>query len=273
MKLLGKILLICSLAMGAYGCEKTQKSSKEIYLDYTVWYSDERSFLFWIDGTCFVDYQKYDIFGRKQYSYILEYPDVYLELSDSESQYIYDLDGKPIYMVPSKYQGSIFKSSSGDWMMNLKNLNNGHTLLPMQLSPSCPNTPICPFFEEEIPDRYLYLCGTDWYCDDIHLSFSVKDCQVNYENYYPLDRERQFKFTLEYPYVRMELKEDESQHILDQDGFPVYKVPSKYEGKIFKSSSGEWMMTLTDLDTGNLTSSPLTLRKHPDIPLPPFFTN
>lgn len=71
----------------------------------------------------------------------------------------------------------------------------------------------------------------------------------------------------------MELKEDESQHILDQDGFPVYKVPSKYEGKIFKSSSGEWMMTLTDLDTGNLTSSPLTLRKHPDIPLPPFFTN
>lgn len=279
MKLLGKILLICALLMGAYGCEKTQKSSEEIYLDYTSWNSDERSFLFCSDGTCLVDY-KYDDDGwwnysglRKQYTYILEYPDVYLELSDGESQHIYDGNGKPIYMVPSKYQGSIFKSSSGNWMMNLKNLNNGYTLLPMQLSPSCPNIPICPFFEEEIPDKYLYLCGTDWHSNDIHLSFSVKDCWVEYENYSPLaDRKKQFKFTLEYPYVYMELKEDESQHILGQDGFPVYTVPSKYQGTIFKSSSGEWEMNLTDLNTGNTTSAPLTLVKYPDIPLPPFFS-
>ena len=154
MKLLGKILLICSLLMGAYGCEKTQKLSEEIYLDYTSWNSDERSFLFCSDGTCLVDY-KYDDDGwwnysrlRKQYTYILEYPDVYLELSDGESQHIYDGNGKPIYMVPSKYQGTIFKSSSGEWEMNLTDLNTGNTTSAPLALVKYPDIPLPPFFSK-----------------------------------------------------------------------------------------------------------------------------
>lgn len=53
----------------------------------------------------------------------------------------------------------------------------------------------------------------------------------------------------------MELIEGESMHIFNKNGDMVYRVPLKYEGKVFKSSSGDrrWMLRLTAVETGQVT--------------------
>ena len=66
---------------------------------------------------------------------------------------------------------------------------------------------------------------------------------------------KRYEYSFDYPYVHMELIEGESMHIFNKNGDMVYRVPLKYEGKVFKSSSGDrrWMLRLTAVETGQVT--------------------
>ena len=123
MKLLGKILLICSLLMGTYGCEKTQD---EPSLIGTVWGGVmPASICFVSSDDCFIMYSKQAI----HCTYSLKNGIGYITLDDTKHTLTWN--GQVIYTVAKKYQVTI---PSND-IMGLENLESGDKTLLMRYSP------------------------------------------------------------------------------------------------------------------------------------------
>lgn len=109
MKLLGKILLICALLMGTYGCEKTQDEPSlinSIWLEHSLttgwpvvyFLSSEDCFLIDAESSQYI-----------HFTYSYKPQTVYMILDDTK--HTITKDDEVVYTVSKNYQGTI----SSDW--------------------------------------------------------------------------------------------------------------------------------------------------------------
>lgn len=118
MKLLGKILLICALLMGAYGCEKTQD---EPSLTGTVWVGESWPIICFVSSDdCFFIHDTGISYQYIHFNYTLENETVDITLNDEKNTITVGND--VIYTVSTKYQGTI--TSNWDFML-VKDLESG----------------------------------------------------------------------------------------------------------------------------------------------------